>query len=168
MMAQWHLHEMDAGMIMTEGSEWLRLEERCWKVQQMMVMATEWNNESVESGWSSHQRRWRYWCRSRSQSSTSPTDERYNVETLLNADHLRKTHRSLLKTQIGADNPPPETWIGTDDTEKSQMTQMIQISSDEHRMQQREDGLAHNLLEIMLPHELRIQIIKWMTTWMVK
>ena len=72
-------------------------------------------------------------CRARSQSSTSPTDERYNAETLLNADHLRKTQRFLLKTQIGTDNPPPETWIGADDTEKAQMTQMTQISSDEHR-----------------------------------
>jgi hypothetical protein len=56
-----------------------------------------------------------------------------NAETLLNADHLKNTDRSLLKPQIGADNSPPETRIGTDDTEKSQMTQMTLISSDEHR-----------------------------------
>jgi hypothetical protein len=30
-------------------------------------------------------------CRARSRSSTSPTDERYNAEILLNADHLRNT-----------------------------------------------------------------------------
>ena len=42
-----------------EGSKWSILEERCWKAQQMVaVMATEWNNESVESSWSSYQRRW--------------------------------------------------------------------------------------------------------------
>src|ERR1700683_1434288 len=35
-------------------------------------------------------------------------------------------------------------------------------------MQQREVGLAHNLLEIMLPHKLRTQIIKRMTSRKVK
>jgi hypothetical protein len=55
------------------------------------------------SGDKSQHSRDRDGCKARSRSSTSPTDERYNAETLLNADHLRKnTNRSLLKPQIGA------------------------------------------------------------------
>ena len=44
-------------------------------------------------------------CRARSRSSTSPTEERYNAKTLLNAESSQKnTDRSLLKPQIGADD----------------------------------------------------------------
>ena len=87
--------------------------------------------------------RWEIQCRDTSQCRSSQ----------------KRTHRSLLKTQIGADNPLPETQIGTDDTEKtpynSDDTEWHRGSTDRHRMQQREVSGAHNLLKIMLPRELR-------------
>jgi hypothetical protein len=58
--------------------------------------------------------------------------------------------------------------IGAKNTEKipdvSDVSECLRGSTDRHRMQQREVSLAHNLLEIMLPHELRTQIIKRMTS----
>ena len=144
--------------IMTEGNMWLRLKEKHQKVQQMMVvMVTEWNNESVESCWSLHQRvdvpEWRQisthqtqrWVQSKESKLNKPHRWEIQCRDTFQCRSPQK-HRSLLKPQIGADNSPPETWIGADDSNDSDKLRWTQIGSYRHRMQQREDSLAHNLL----------------------
>ena len=83
-------------------------------------------------------------CRTRSRSSKSPTDERYNAETHLNADYLKSTDGSpLIKAWMGTNSCSlPEMQIGTNNTEKtpddSDDSEWHRGSTDRHRMQQRE------------------------------
>src|SRR5882762_6158977 len=132
------------------------------------------------SGDESQHNRHRDECRARGRSSTNSTDERYNAETESQCRSPQKTQIvfPLIKAQMGTDNSPPKTaqmgtdscslpkmQIGAKTQERPQMTQITQSDKEEaqiarHKMQQREVSLAHNLLEIMLPYELRIWIIK--------
>ena len=72
------------------------------------------------------------WVQSKEQGLNKPHRRDTMQRQILNADHLRR-HRWH--------------WKGTDDTDDTDKLRWTHISSDRHRMQQREVSLAHNLLK---------------------